>query len=137
MAGTETAGSPAYAPVWKRAVAVIVDVVLVGIISGAIIAAVLGADTTSSLLGLVVFLAYYIGLEATNEGQTVGKLLLGIRAVKDTGEPLDGNAAAVRNILRIVDVLPAFYIVGLILIVVNDEQQRLGDMLGDTHVVEA
>jgi uncharacterized RDD family membrane protein YckC len=57
--------------------------------------------------------------------------------VKDTGDPIDGSAAAVRNILRLVDVLPGLYLVGLVVILISDEQQRLGDMLGDTHVVDA
>jgi len=57
--------------------------------------------------------------------------------VTDTGEPLDGNAAAVRNILRLVDVLPGLYIVSLIPILLSDEQQRVGDMLGKAHVVDA
>jgi len=75
MAGTET-GSPAYAPVWKRAVAVIVDGLIVGVISGALAVGVLrkrdAAAVASPLLGLPIFLGYYIGLEAANEGQTLG-----------------------------------------------------------------
>jgi len=111
----------------------------VGILSGVIIAAVVGPRQPGGgpLLGLLIFLGYYIGLEAANDGQTLGKLLLGIRAVKDTGDPIDGSAAAVRNILRLVDVLPGLYLVGLVVILISDEQQRLGDMLGDTHVVDA
>jgi uncharacterized RDD family membrane protein YckC len=75
MARTET-GSPAYAPVWKRAVTVIVDGLIVGVISGALTVGVLGergaAVVASPLLGLLIFLGYYIGLETASDGQTLG-----------------------------------------------------------------
>jgi len=43
----------------------------------------------------------------------------------------------VRSILRIIDSLPAIYILGIILIAATDKRQRLGDMLAKTIVVKA
>lgn len=144
MATTENGGGPAYAPVWKRAIAVLVDGFLISTLGGIIVFAVFDAPepgaqlaTGASLLWLLLYFGYYIGMEAGNEGQTVGKLLIGIRSVKDDGTPLDGNAATIRNLLRLVDIMPGLYLIGLVAILVSDEKQRVGDMLGNTHVVEA
>jgi hypothetical protein len=41
----------------------------------------------------------------------------------------------VRNFLRIVDFLPAFYVVGVISILVTSRNQRLGDLAAGTLVV--
>jgi uncharacterized RDD family membrane protein YckC len=42
---------------------------------------------------------------------------------------------AVRTILRIVDSLPAFYLLGFIVVVASKEKQRIGDMAAGTVVV--
>ena len=56
---------------------------------------------------------YDVPFEVLNGGRTVGKLAAGIRVVGDHGEPVGFLASAIRNILRIVDFLPVFYVVGV------------------------
>ncbi len=51
------------------------------------------------------------------------------------GEPEGFLTAAVRNFLRIVDFLPAFYVIGVISILVAGRNQRLGDLAAGTLVV--
>ena len=42
----------------------------------------------------------------------------------------------IRNLLRIVDGLPAFYIVGIVCIALTPNKQRVGDMAANTLVVK-
>jgi uncharacterized RDD family membrane protein YckC len=82
----------------------------------------------------IVF-AYDIVLETWNRGRSVGKLAAGLRVVRVGGEAEGFLTAAVRNFLRIVDFLPAFYVVGVISILATSRNQRLGDLAAGTLVV--
>ncbi len=68
------------------------------------------------LIFFVVF-AYDVAFEVLNHGRTIGKVAAGIRVVGDGGDPVRFLASAIRNIVRIVDFLPIFYLVGSISIV--------------------
>ncbi len=83
----------------------------------------------------IISLAYFIILEGLM-GQTIGKLITGIKVVKTNGDPCDFEASFVRNILRIVDIIFA-YIVGAVLIARSDKNQRFGDRVADTVVINA
>ncbi len=78
---------------------------------------------------------YYLVLEWVLSG-TVGKLLTGIRIAKINGDKIDFKASLIRNILRIIDFLPLFYLVGAISIWTSKEKQRLGDKLAKTIVIK-
>ncbi|MDT3436978.1 RDD family protein [Haloarcula sp. 1CSR25-25] len=124
--------------VWRRIVAIIIDVVLIGVVSTAIIV-VLGQirlGVLGNLFGLIIGFGYYIYLEGTY-GQTIGKMALDIVVVTEDGDPIDYGPAAIRTLLRIVDILPAFYLVGIVAVLVTDRKQRLGDLVADTVVVRA
>ncbi len=86
-------------------------------------------------LGLV--LVYYFALEATI-GQTVGKLLTGVRVVRaDAARPSVG-AAAIRTVVRVVDWLPLLYLVGfLTMLATGARRQRLGDLAAGTGIARA
>ena len=87
------------------------------------------------VLAFLVLFAYDIALETWNHGRSVGKLAVGLRVVRIDGEPEGFLTAAVRNLLRIADFLPAFYVVGTIAIVATSRNQRLGDLAAGTDVV--
>ena len=78
---------------------------------------------------------YFILWETFSGGRSPGKALVGLRVTGDGGQPLTLRASAVRNLLRIVDMLPANYLTGLIAIVVSPEGKRLGDLAAGTIVV--
>ncbi|QLG29370.1 RDD family protein [Halorarum halophilum] len=71
----------------------------------------------------------------THSGQTLGKKALGLVVVTEEGGAPDVAAAAIRNLLRFVDWLPAFYLLGAIVVAISDRDQRLGDLAADTLVV--
>ena len=81
--------------------------------------------------------SYFVLLEWLWQGQTVGKRLYGLRVIRDDGAPAGFVAVLVRNVIRIVDFLPLFYGLGLLMIIFTSRSQRLGDLAAGTYVVRA
>jgi uncharacterized RDD family membrane protein YckC len=84
------------------------------------------------IMYVIVFL-YFIILEATT-GKTVGKYIVKTKVVNKEGNILSWPQAVIRNIMRIIDGF-AFYIVALIAMLISRKNQRLGDMLAKTYVI--
>lgn len=108
----------------------------------------LGAGSADAAQGALVLVAvailflfmaaemsYFLFWEMTSGGRTPGKALLGLRVVRDGGLPLDLTSSLLRNLLRIVDYLPANYLTGFIAMLVSAEGKRLGDLAAGTVVV--
>jgi uncharacterized RDD family membrane protein YckC len=87
------------------------------------------------LLVSVILFGYFIFFETIWSGQTPGKRLLKIRVVQDNGSPVTFFNVLIRNILRIVDVLPFAYAIGIIAILISKKNQRLGDLAAGAVVV--
>jgi uncharacterized RDD family membrane protein YckC len=79
-------------------------------------------------------LLYQTGFEGYY-GQTIGKRLRGVVVVRADGSRCTWGAAVVRNLLRVIDVPPVFYAVGIVTAYVSSNHQRLGDFAGKTLVV--
>lgn len=90
------------------------------------------------ILGLLVVVAYLLMRDALPflDGQSIGKKLVGIRAVDENGAALTGNygPSVIRNVVLII---PFFPLVELIVLLTNSETRRLGDQWGKTRVVNA
>jgi uncharacterized RDD family membrane protein YckC len=78
---------------------------------------------------------YYATFESLWKGQTPGKRLAGIRVIKDSGRPINSFEAIARNLVRIVDYLPGFYGIGVVTMMLNRKNRRLGDFVAGTLVV--
>jgi len=87
------------------------------------------------LLYFLVFWGYYVYFEVYNDGQTPGKRKLGIRVVTVQGGRIDWSASVSRNLLRIIDFLPAFFVLGMASILFSNRHQRLGDLAAGTIVI--
>ncbi len=85
----------------------------------------------------VVQVGYGIACEWLWRGQTVGKRLLRLRVMDAQGLHLQFSQVALRNLLRFVDSLPAFYLVGGLVSLLNSRAQRLGDFVANTIVIRA
>jgi uncharacterized RDD family membrane protein YckC len=128
--------------VGRRAVAVIIDGILLMIV-GYALAMILGGATGSgfdlqggpAFIFFGIALAYFIVMEATT-GQTLGKMAMKLKVVKKDGAKLDWQASIIRNLLRIIDGF-FFYLVGAIVIWMSKSKQRLGDMAANTIVVSS
>ena len=82
----------------------------------------------------VISVAYAILLEWRWRGQTIGKRLFGLRVIDVHGLRLQFPQIALRNLLRFLDMLPLFYLVGGLAAVLSRNAQRLGDMAASTVV---
>jgi uncharacterized RDD family membrane protein YckC len=88
------------------------------------------------LVFLFVIFAYFILMEAF-VGWTVGKRVTGMKVVDIEGGKIGIVKSVIRNLLRLVDGLPAFNILGAVLIARSTEGQRLGDRIAKTFVIKA
>jgi uncharacterized RDD family membrane protein YckC len=118
-------------------VLLVVLAVLVGeaSVEGGTFSFALGGASMALYVALV--LLYYLVLEWTI-GQTVGKLLLGLRVVRAGGGRPSVWAVAIRTVLRIVDWLPLLYLVGFIaMLSTGARPRRLGDLAAGTEIMRA
>jgi len=83
----------------------------------------------------VISIGYGIFFEWVWRGQTIGKKLLRLRVVDAEGMRLQFNQIVTRNLLRFVDMLPAFYFVGGTACWLSRRCQRLGDVAANTIVI--
>jgi uncharacterized RDD family membrane protein YckC len=79
-------------------------------------------------------IAYGIVLEWRWRGQTIGKRLLGLRVIDAQGLRLQWQQVALRNLFRVVDMLPLTYLIGGSAALLTRHGQRLGDLAANTVV---
>ncbi len=101
---------------------------LIGLISADLAQAVLMAAY------FLVSIGYGIVCEWNFQGRTLGKKLLGLRVVDGQGLRLQFSQVIIRNLIRFVDTLPLFYLVGGLAVLLSPRSQRLGDMAANTLV---
>lgn len=132
----------------RRAFAQVLDLALCyGVLIVVAVAALLGgmssgimdeaAKASTGLLLLLFFLAqwaYFVVWE-TWKGRSPGKMVLGLRVVSEEGRPIGFREAALRNVLRAADMLPAAYVLGGVAALLSPRFQRLGDRAAGTMVV--
>jgi uncharacterized RDD family membrane protein YckC len=87
------------------------------------------------LFGFSVYWGYFALFEIIWSGRTPGKRLAGIRVIKESGRPINAFEAIGRNVLRVIDFLPAMYVVGVVCMMLNRNSRRLGDYVAGTVVV--
>jgi uncharacterized RDD family membrane protein YckC len=83
----------------------------------------------------VISIGYGIAFEWYWNGRTVGKHLLRLRVMDVQGLQLKPTQIIIRNLLRFVDALPVFYLVGGVSCFFSEKAQRFGDMAANTIVV--
>jgi uncharacterized RDD family membrane protein YckC len=83
----------------------------------------------------VVSTGYGIVTEWYWQGQTLGKRLLKLRVMDEQGLHLQFSQVVIRNLLRFLDSLPLFYMVGGMACLISQKAQRLGDFAANTVVV--
>lgn len=77
---------------------------------------------------------YCVLFEVLNNGMTPGKKAFDIQVIHDDGTPLNWNASMLRNLIRMVDYFPSFYLTGLISMCYSPGFKRLGDHAAGTLV---
>lgn len=87
------------------------------------------------LVDFVLQWTYFVVCELLMRGSSPGKAMMGLRVVREGGLPITPRDSLVRNLARMVDMLPSSYFVGLVAMVVSRRTQRLGDIAAGTIVV--
>ena len=126
-----------------RFLAFAIDLAGITLISGIFseflsLAAILSPDfvlAARTVCYFVVSVGYSMLLEWTWRGQTLGKRVLKIRVVDAEGFRLRPAQIVIRNLLRVIDLLPAFYAVGGVSCALSPKYQRLGDFAANTVVI--
>ena len=131
----------AYASFGQRALAFIIDMLVVGALTN-IIRGILNLDPSLSfygfamtdILGWVVTLGYFTIASLVSKGQSLGKIIVGIRVVSLSSDKLDLGQILIReiagrfiqNTLMLIYILPIF----------TPKNQGLIDFFVDTAVVK-
>jgi len=87
------------------------------------------------LLAFFIFWGYYIFFEMVWNGQSPGKRRLGLRVIRTNGSPIAFSESLIRNLVRLFDFLPAYYGIGVVIMFINSQSRRLGDLAAGTLVV--
>jgi uncharacterized RDD family membrane protein YckC len=127
---------------YTRFLAWLIDVLIIGAVSSA---AMTAANYFGSLVGnvavaaAVVFLfafgfGYRIVMEWYFRGQTIGKRILRLRVMDAGGLRLQLNQVVLRNLIRVVDMMPLAYALGGGVMLLNQRNQRLGDIAANSIV---
>jgi uncharacterized RDD family membrane protein YckC len=137
------------AGIGSRFLAAIIDSLLILVLQGilaAVMAGIIGwADAQGaaqsalvavwSLLSFIFLWGYYMLFEELWNGQSPGKRLIGLRVVRTGGRPTTFIASAIRNLVRVIDFLPVFYGLGVVVMFIDPRSRRLGDLAAGTLVV--
>jgi uncharacterized RDD family membrane protein YckC len=129
----------ALAGVGSRFAAAVIDwLIQAAIFIALLIVLVQVGDVGLAIFAVVSFLllfGYDVAFEVLASGRTPGKRANGLRVVREGGRPITFTASAIRNLIRVIDLLPGTYLVGAISVIVSPRNQRLGDLAAGTLVV--
>lgn len=119
-----------------RAGAILVDGVILlvaQLVIGGILSVIVG-DLLSSLAMLVAAVAYFVVLHSKQPDQaTIGKRLMGLRLVRDDGQPVSPKLALGRYGAALLSGM--IFGIGYLLPLFRDDRKTLHDILCNTHVV--
>ncbi len=128
----------------SRALASVIDLVLL-VVVGVVVLVVLGRadvriDESGARIVSVVVLAtvtviWPTALETLTRGRSLGKLVVGIRIVRDDGGPIRFRQALVRAVVGIGELWLSLGSVALICSMVQPQGKRIGDLLAGTYAV--
>lgn len=137
--GYEVAG------IGSRFLAALVDTIIILLLQGvvlivtAVVADVpaLGSWFTviSGIIAIAFLWGYYIFFEMVWNGQSPGKRLVKLRVIRNDGTPLTLTESLIRNLIRLVDLLPGTYGIGVVTMFIDRQSRRLGDIAAGVLVV--
>ncbi len=102
------------------------------------VAGIINLDLAQAFMVLgmfVISIGYGLLCEWLWRGQTFGKRMMRLRVMDAQGMRLQFHQILLRNLLRFVDMLPFFYLVGGLTCYFTRREQRLGDLAANTIVV--
>jgi uncharacterized RDD family membrane protein YckC len=135
--------APDIAGLGSRMIATVIDTAIQAAAGIGLTIAFVVSGSSDSTPYLVIYLVlmflivwgYFPLFEGLWNGRTPGKRAQRLRVIQDNGQPLTLGPLLVRNLVRLVDFLPANYAVGALTILLTRKSQRLGDLAAGTIVV--
>lgn len=85
-----------------------------------------------ALPATAIYFLYHLILEPLMAGRTPGKRMAGLRVITPEGQVPTVGALITRNVFRIIDSMPLFYVVGLLFVFFGRQHLRLGDLAAGT-----
>lgn len=132
------------ASIGTRVLSGLIDVVLhVGLLIGVFFAVGTLTGQSSEAVGrtavIVAFVSVLVGvptvLETLTRGKTLGKLITGLRVVRDDGGPISFRHALTRALVGWVEVYLLTGVAAVIAALVTARAKRLGDLAAGTYVI--
>jgi uncharacterized RDD family membrane protein YckC len=145
--GVVSGGHVVYAGFWKRVAASIIDNFLLGIVGG-IIGGILGfaigmgagledspvLDVLVNLFSIALGALYFGWMHSSEQQATLGKMAVGIKVVRTSGERISFARGIGRHFATILSAL--ILCIGYLMAAFTDRKQALHDMICDTLVVD-
>ena len=130
----------AYAGFWLRVVAAIIDGVIVEVGVTAIGLGIgmgmagHGQAAAGGLIGLVVGVLYFCGLESSARQATLGKMAVGIKVTDEAGNRISFGRALGRYFAKLLSA--AILMLGFLMVAWTAKKQGLHDLIAGTLVVK-
>lgn len=134
-----------YAGFWMRFWAYIVDTIVIFSVNGFLLSPLkfvnngamihFGYWTVNGLIAAIIFYAYFL-LMTKFFGQTLGKMIFGLKVVNEKDEPVKWSDLFFREIVgrfiyNVIWIMKLLYIV----VAFTNEKQGIHDMIGKTRVI--
>lgn len=121
------------ADISERFIALIIDVVILGMIGG-----ILGVSVDllwgGGLVGFIISAGYQWYFLTRQNGQTIGKMIMKIQVIKTDGTPISDMEAIIRYVGYILNT--PFLFLGWILAFFDNTRQGFHDKIANTYVVK-
>lgn len=88
----------------------------------------------SSIVGIAVYILYFVVFQAYNNGQTLGKKLLKLQVVKENGSRVDINSLLIRGLIPY-GLLANFILVIAILFANKSSYFSISNILSNIHMI--
>ncbi|MGY3765765.1 RDD family protein [Vagococcus vulneris] len=133
-----------YAGFWIRLFAFIVDIIIINIVTSATLGLVyniLGLEKDKSIitlygaLAMVIYLGYFTLLTKLNHGQTIGKMIFGIRVVSLEEDKLSWQTVFIRETICRYILQTGVLLIGYLPAAFTPKKQHVGDLFTGTSVI--
>jgi uncharacterized RDD family membrane protein YckC len=118
----------------ERFIALVIDSLVVGLVTG-LVSGVLGQQILGIGAGFLTGLVYNVYFWSGKNGQTPGKMLMGIRVVSTSKGGINMLQASIRYVGYYINTILLF--LGWLYAIVDDKHQGFHDKLAGTRVVKA
>jgi uncharacterized RDD family membrane protein YckC len=128
----------------SRTISLVIDMIvqmILLIVGLLVIAGVVGSvdDAAGAAIFAIfitaVIVGYPVAFETLTRGRTLGKMVMGLRVVREDGGPIRFRHAFVRGLTAVVEIWLTWGAIALVVSLASSKGKRLGDFLAGTVVV--